>query len=478
MDPQQFIRSWSALWLWMNYLQSHLSETEIGLAYTFRKGRLDLQFLKGDTDFLLSWEKRGNQVLITSALNSTLPKRRVAVLKHIPQGSRVLNVKIHARDRLLLLELSNGNRLVFGAYPGVDNVYFYSRGSLKDSFLKQSTPPGFDDNWISSSDPLPASVPGKKISREDLILAREGLSMDWEASTIHFGSAPEKSSMNIREFVIDVLKHAQKPRQATIVSLDKTAQTVLKRWKNKARKIEAELKQAREWPELQKKLELLQIALGLGLKPLQGSIMIPAEYSPTGEISTLKMQKNDTVNTTIENTAKKIRKYQAKIDQSGTLLHQIQNDIASLEKLLSNNDEKLLLSFLQEHGEALDRSGRQQVERKPYKKYQSPHGFDILVGRSSQDNDTLTFKVAGKNDWWFHARQVRGSHVILRTGNQIPQQADIRAAAEQAARHSKAKHSGVVVVQYCQRKHLSKPKGSHPGAVLVHHELSVTVNLD
>ena len=176
--------------------------------------------------------------------------------------------------------------------------------------------------------------------------------------------------------------------------------------------------------------------------------------------------------------SKKIRKSKVKLKQLEEIIPQVKNNIQSLESLLEQDDADALKVFLQKHGESLDRSGRQQTERKPYKKYQSPGGFDILVGRSSSDNDTLTFKVANKNDWWFHVRQVRGSHVILKTGNQTPQQSDIQKAAELAALNSKAKHSGIVVVQYCQRKHLSKPKGASPGTVLVHQESSITIDLD
>jgi len=478
MEPRNFIRTWSALWLWMHYLNDQLYDREAGLIYTYRKGRVDIQFLQGADIFLLSWEKKGTQITLTSTQSPSLPKRRVEVLRSIPQGVRVRGISVHAQDRLMRIDLHDGDHLILGAYPGAANVYHHSGDTLKESFLKQEAAALNTDDWISSDDPLPEIIPGGNVSHDQLQAARDGISMDWDRSIINFGPDAEGQAQNISEFVIDVLRHSSKPKQATEISLQKIARTVLKRWRGKASKIEVELDEAKAWPELQNRLEALQIGLGMGLNAMDGKLIIPAEFSPTQESYFVNLEDGVPIQQAIETTAKKIRKFQGKLTQLERVLNNVATDIQMLEQLLEHPDDKTLQIFLKEHGESLDRSGKQQTERKPYKKYHSPSGFDILVGRSSQDNDVLTFKVANKNDWWFHARKVRGSHVILRTGTQTPSQDDILAAARHAALNSKSKHSGIVVVQYCQRKHLSKPRGAHPGTVLVHQEHSVTVNLD
>ncbi len=474
MESQKFIRSWPALWLWMQHLSMQLQGCELGLIYTYRKARLDIQFLKADSRFLLSWEKKGNQITITSSQSASLPRKRVEVLKKIPAGSRVSGVRIHSQDRLLKIEMDNGGCIILGAYPGANNVYYLTGSSIEDTFLKQQEIPHFSDSWLTPQDNLPTTIPGVNTTPSQLLRAVDGISTDWESKTIQFGP----TNMNISDFIIDVLKHANKPKETTTASLKKTARTVLRRWKNKIGKIESELIEARTWPDLEQKLHALQVGLAMGMSSSNGVLSIPAEFSPTECDLTIQIDDDIPLIQAIESTAKKIRKYQGKLDQLEGIQTNARRDIQKLEQILLDEDDKQLLIFLQEHGETLDRSGKQQVDRKPYKKYKSPSGFDILVGRSSQDNDTLSFKVANKNDWWFHARKVRGSHVVLRTGSQTPQHIDILAAAEHAARNSKAKHSGIVVVQYCQRKHLSKPKGSHPGTVLVHQEKSITINLD
>jgi predicted ribosome quality control (RQC) complex YloA/Tae2 family protein len=67
---------------------------------------------------------------------------------------------------------------------------------------------------------------------------------------------------------------------------------------------------------------------------------------------------------------------------------------------------------------------------------------------------------------------------VLKTGKQEPDRRDLIEAARLAARNSNAKHAGIVVVQYCQRKHITKPKGAPPGVVLVHQEQTLTIDLD
>jgi predicted ribosome quality control (RQC) complex YloA/Tae2 family protein len=90
----------------------------------------------------------------------------------------------------------------------------------------------------------------------------------------------------------------------------------------------------------------------------------------------------------------------------------------------------------------------------------------ILVGRSPRNNAELTFKVARPDDLWFHARGVPGAHVVLRIDSARPATgAELRTAAELAAFHSKARTSGLVPVDYTQRKNVRKQQNAMPGLV-------------
>ncbi|MCF6237675.1 MAG: NFACT RNA binding domain-containing protein [Candidatus Marinimicrobia bacterium] len=461
----------------MHYCSDRLHQTRINAVYTFRKARLDLHFSLPDQTFKLAWEKHGNQAMLTASEQFSLPKRRVAVLKELPTDLKVTRIRIHAQDRLLRFDLTDDFHLIMGFYPAVLNVYLSRSNQVVASFLKEKGPPIFANAWLGIEDPLPSVIPGKLLTRDELLAAQHGITFNATNGELGF-SADQSGGLPINKLVIEILKYGQKPKQAPGASIRKTGKTVLKRWQVKLNKIQQELQEAASWPDLEVKLQALQICQGLGQPIQSGQLLLPAELSPTGAALSLILEKNTSYQQAIQSTAKKIRKSKGKLAQLEEIIPRIKSDMSALEDLLDQADGQNLQTFLQKHGEALDRTGRRQTERKPYKKYASPNGYDILVGRGSSDNDVLTFKVAGKNDWWFHARQIRGSHVILRTGNQQPPQIDIQKAAEYAALNSKAKHSGIVVVQYCQRKHLSKPKGSAPGAVLVQHEKSITIDLD
>ncbi len=93
-------------------------------------------------------------------------------------------------------------------------------------------------------------------------------------------------------------------------------------------------------------------------------------------------------------------------------------------------------------------------------------GFTVLVGRNNRQNDRLTMKLANNNDIWFHTKNIPGSHTVLVTEGRAPTPQAMEKAAKLAARHSKAKDSAQVPVDYTQVRHVSKPQGARPGMVI------------
>jgi predicted ribosome quality control (RQC) complex YloA/Tae2 family protein len=103
--------------------------------------------------------------------------------------------------------------------------------------------------------------------------------------------------------------------------------------------------------------------------------------------------------------------------------------------------------------------------------YDLPGGWRVLAGRTDADNDILSTKLAGPNDYWFHVRGMPGSHVVLRSeSGEEPDRATLDTAAAIAAWHSKARTGGVVAVSCTQAKHVSKPRGAKPGTVHIRKE--------
>jgi predicted ribosome quality control (RQC) complex YloA/Tae2 family protein len=120
---------------------------------------------------------------------------------------------------------------------------------------------------------------------------------------------------------------------------------------------------------------------------------------------------------------------------------------------------------------------KKKEEKKAFREFLTSNGWTVLVGRNNQENDLLTFRTARPDDFWFHAANLPGSHVVLRKADKKshPPQASILEAASIAAYFSKARQSKKVEVLYTQAKYVRKPQKAKPGLALVEREKSVLV---
>ncbi len=100
----------------------------------------------------------------------------------------------------------------------------------------------------------------------------------------------------------------------------------------------------------------------------------------------------------------------------------------------------------------------------------SRDGINIYYGRSARQNDALTFNVAQPDDLWLHARDVPGSHVVIRSGGKRVPESTVAEAARLAARHSKARNDTAVDVIVTERRHVRRVAGAPPGLVTVSNE--------
>ena len=113
------------------------------------------------------------------------------------------------------------------------------------------------------------------------------------------------------------------------------------------------------------------------------------------------------------------------------------------------------------------------------RRFTSPDGMEVLVGRTARDNDALTFQFASQRDFWLHVAGCPGSHVIVRNPewlSSLPRET-LRFAAVLAARHSKARSAGQVSVHVAQVKDVTKPKGAPPGQVSLKRYRSVRASV-
>jgi len=116
---------------------------------------------------------------------------------------------------------------------------------------------------------------------------------------------------------------------------------------------------------------------------------------------------------------------------------------------------------------------------RPFRRFTSEAGDAILVGRSSRENEELTFGLARSHDLWLHASGAPGSHVVLRLekGAEIRKES-LRDAATLALHYSGLRKSGQGDVLYAYRKHVRKPRGAKPGLVTVTQDKHLYLTLD
>ncbi len=159
-----------------------------------------------------------------------------------------------------------------------------------------------------------------------------------------------------------------------------------------------------------------------------------------------------------------IRKTSSDIDQLECVLQ-------SLNTSASEDDISQIRSELAAYGFLTSDTGNQKkkIVSKPIHII-SDDGYDIYVGKNNYQNEEVTFRIAGPDDWWFHAKSVPGSHVIVKSNDSngmLPDKVFNQAAAL-AAFYSKNKEVSGVEVDYTQRRNLKKTPGGPPGFVIYH----------
>lgn len=172
------------------------------------------------------------------------------------------------------------------------------------------------------------------------------------------------------------------------------------------------------------------------------------KYFEKARDSKINFEKSRKLYSSSKKEFEKLKSYQQKIEDNLTI-----EDINQIMKELKIKDQ--------------ENSSRPDELSDKFKHYVIEKKYHVYVGKDSVNNDLLTTKFARQNDFWFHARSVSGSHVVLRVENSkeaISKQI-LKKAASLAAYHSKAKTAGIVPVSFTLKKYVSKRKGSPIGQV-------------
>ncbi|MGV3127276.1 Rqc2 family fibronectin-binding protein [Streptococcus orisratti] len=245
-------------------------------------------------------------------------------------------------------------------------------------------------------------------------------------------------------------------------------QNELDKNRKKLAKQEKELSDTDNAEEFRQKGELLTTFLSL-VPNNQDSVELDNYY--TGQKITIALDKALTPNQNAQRYFKKYQKLKEAVKHLTGLIEETKQSIhyfESVEYSLSqaNMDEiEDIREELVQAGFMKRRSTDKRHKRKKPEQYLASDGKTIImVGRNNLQNDELTFKMAKKGELWFHAKDIPGSHVLIKD-NLNPSDEVKTDAAELAAYYSKARLSNLVQVDMIEAKKLNKPTGGKPGFV-------------
>ena len=306
---------------------------------------------------------------------------------------------------------------------------------------------------------------------------------------------PEKHYASISELIENYYreKNALTRIRQKSADLRKIVQTILER---DLHKYDLQSRQMKDTDKREKYRVYGELLNTYGYNIPAGASSAELDNYYTGEKLTVPL---DPTKTPLENAKRYFDRY-TKLKRTREALETLMKDVKAEIDQLENIREALNLSvtegdlaqiraemeesgFVRRHIEK-GKGSRKGPSRIPEAKplhFRSSDGYDIYVGKNNLQNEELTFHVAKPTDIWFHANDIAGSHVILKTEGtpfeQVPDRA-FEEAASLAAYYSKGREAGRVEVDYLERKNVKKPSGARPGFVIYHTNYSILAEAD
>lgn len=209
-----------------------------------------------------------------------------------------------------------------------------------------------------------------------------------------------------------------------------------------------------------------------------GSAEVTLEnFYNNGKPVNIKLKSLSSPQKTAEVYYRKAKNQQIEIDHLTSAIRNKHEAITRLETLMNNLAKSNDLKSLRLLTKALrsEKSVNDDTSSLPYYEFEH-NGYKIWVGKNAESNDTLTLKLGYKEDLWLHAKDVSGSHVLIKhqSGKKFPKDV-IERAAELAAYNSKRKTDSLCPVIVTPKKFVRKRKGDPPGLVVVERETVVMV---
>ncbi|MDY5247012.1 MAG: NFACT RNA binding domain-containing protein [Ligilactobacillus salivarius] len=358
-----------------------------------------------------------------------------------------------------------------------------NREVLADNLLKQYQ--GISrDNALALADKLHSSNNFVQAFNDFLAMTEDPISTMNGNNFSIFADNPNDKKFTTLSEMLDVFYHTKANRDRVQQQGGQLLHVIrknLQRNKKKLKKLSNELKATENADEYRIKGEVLTTYL-YQIKRGMTKITLPNFYDNNKEITiSLSNQLSPS-----QNAQKYFKKYQ-KLKNAVTFVNEqielTKKEVAYLEEIQTQielatpadlNDIKTELQqegYIKKKQQKSKHSSRVKIN-KP-ESFIASDGTEILVGKNNLQNEKLTLHTAKKTDIWLHAKNIPGSHVIIKSNN--PSDETLFEAAMLAAYFSKFRSSANVPIDYVQVKNIRKPNGSKPGFVIYEGQKTLTV---
>ena len=490
--------------------------------FTQEKDKLILEFGEEDEKMFLEMYVNPGQPHINIRTSYSRAKKNTIDVFPEACGQIISSIKIAIDDRIIKIDL-NSAALFFTIRGKYTNVLFIDDDNTISSFKKLDEDSLNDlsqeilsKNYISSFNNLNVKLEsddyyfdikkkypiiGNEIIKEakrrdksddenkslilekvlnEIIEIQPTVFIDDNSGEIHL--APE---------TFDVFEHTEKKSFDTLIEaqtfflskkrfiseklrllklITKQLERELKKTVNKLNKLNTVVQRESKEEEYNRLGNLLLVNISK-IKRGMDSIEVENIYG-SNEIIKIKLNPKLPPKKNIDNYFNKSKSEKISIEKSKELLVQTKikfNELKKTEKILKSIDD---LKELKEIMKKMKIKDKDYVESKDdiklkFKHYIIDDKYNVYVGKDSKNNDLLTTRFAKQNDFWFHARSVSGSHVVIRIENtkEVIPKSVLKKVAALAAYHSKAKTAGIVPVTYTYKKYVIKKKGYPVGTV-------------
>lgn len=484
-----------------------LKDSTLIECFSQHKNELIIGFGKGTEEVFLR-VNLDPQICLIQITNDFKRARKNSVdIFPVLQSAKVLEVLPYSYERSFQIRLSNEWSLIFKMHGSRSNLILVEKDQIKDLFRHQLRqdweiiPHELDKNPDLSfeqflavegvpSDFLPALGKEVKANLSLQNYASETLDRKWsllqktltdlEENPVFIYKINEMPLLSLLQLDLSLIEKHDQTIPAVNAYYDRyTRNYYLYAERTKAARImENKIRKTKNY--LSKTAEKLkEVKDQRSYEEIANIIMANLHQIKTGEKQvtlydlyrekdiTVKLNPRLTPQKNAENLYRKAKNQKIEIEKLQENLNRRKKQLEQLEvnllEIQSSQDLKVIRNH---HAQEVVAEKKQE----PFHKY-SYGGFEILIGKNAKSNDTLTLKIATKNDLWLHAKDVSGSHVVIRhqAGKNIPKDV-LERAAELAAWFSKRKTDTLCPVIYTPRKFVRKRKGDPAGAVVVERE--------